>query len=546
MIYFWKKFKIILIIIVVWGGVFSLINFSQAKIDISPSLATTFGLGTKGFKQILIDIVNAFLGLVGVVALSVILYGGFLWMTSGGNPQKIEKARSVIISGIIGLAVILSSLAIVWFVFRGTTGGGGSAGGGAGGNSSGNGALGGGALQSVYPAPGQRNVARNTNIAVTFKEEIDPNSIRDAAGNILLDASGVPVVKIAKQKDILTGPYIQASVTVSAGNRTFVFNPVDLLGNASENEWYTVELTNNILKADGTPVFGGLGGFDWSFEVGTFADNTPPYIVSVFPVSGGTYAKNAVIQIRFSEAVDPSAINNTTIVISDSGGSVSGNLKISNQYRTVEFLGASCGVNSCNETVYCLPGGETITTTVFAADLGSEPPLALGPPFNGVVDMAGNSLDGNHNNIAEGPGTDNYVWSFNTNNDMELTAPTISNIDPALGEQGVPLYDPIEILFSELIMSSSLNNNNLKIINPVTDYWVTAENIPSALPVQTQAYIYHNKFKTATDYKLEATSQIKDIYQNCLFPSIGPGCIAPAPAGQNCCCQGAWASCPCP
>ena len=57
----------------------------------------------------------------GVVALFLIIFGGFRFMTSGGDPKAVEGARKTIIWAIIGLVVVLLSFAIVAFIAK-TTG----------------------------------------------------------------------------------------------------------------------------------------------------------------------------------------------------------------------------------------------------------------------------------------------------------------------------------------------------------------------------------------------------------------------------------------
>jgi len=72
-------------------------------------------------------IVRAFLSLTGIIFVSYIIYGGFLWMTGGGNEERITKAKSIIRNGIIGLIVIFSAAAIyavVASVYAGAGGGG--------------------------------------------------------------------------------------------------------------------------------------------------------------------------------------------------------------------------------------------------------------------------------------------------------------------------------------------------------------------------------------------------------------------------------------
>lgn len=71
-------------------------------------------------------IINVALGVIGVVAVVMIIYGGFVYMTSRGDPEKVKKGKSTIMYGIIGLIISLLAFAIVNFVlgavFRDGTG----------------------------------------------------------------------------------------------------------------------------------------------------------------------------------------------------------------------------------------------------------------------------------------------------------------------------------------------------------------------------------------------------------------------------------------
>lgn len=56
------------------------------------------------------------LGIIGVIAVIMILYGAFLYITASGNDESVAKAKSVIIYGLIGVLVAVLSFAIVSFV----------------------------------------------------------------------------------------------------------------------------------------------------------------------------------------------------------------------------------------------------------------------------------------------------------------------------------------------------------------------------------------------------------------------------------------------
>ena len=99
--------------------------------------ATNIALGSRSIEDTVAGIINIFLGFLGVLAVLIILYGGFLWMTSQGNADKVQRAKLLIISAVIGLVIIVSAYAISRFVLQslynetgaGSSGGGSSGGG---------------------------------------------------------------------------------------------------------------------------------------------------------------------------------------------------------------------------------------------------------------------------------------------------------------------------------------------------------------------------------------------------------------------------------
>ncbi|MDP3244631.1 MAG: pilin [bacterium] len=61
-------------------------------------------------------IINIVLGFLGIVAVVMIIIGGFIWMTAAGNEEKVEKAKQLLTAGLIGLVIILSAYAIASYV----------------------------------------------------------------------------------------------------------------------------------------------------------------------------------------------------------------------------------------------------------------------------------------------------------------------------------------------------------------------------------------------------------------------------------------------
>lgn len=80
------------------------------------NVTNALGLGTKDIRTTIAAIINVALGLLGIVAVVIVLLGGFKWMTAGGEQGKVDEAKKLITQGIVGLAIIMSAYAIAQFV----------------------------------------------------------------------------------------------------------------------------------------------------------------------------------------------------------------------------------------------------------------------------------------------------------------------------------------------------------------------------------------------------------------------------------------------
>lgn len=100
---------------------FILLFFSLFFISTAQAGTTNLSnpLGDIDSPQMLIGrIINAIMGLIGSITLLMFIYGGFVWMASAGNPEKVKKGRDILVWTAIGLFVIFSSYAIVSFVIK--------------------------------------------------------------------------------------------------------------------------------------------------------------------------------------------------------------------------------------------------------------------------------------------------------------------------------------------------------------------------------------------------------------------------------------------
>ena len=69
-------------------------------------------------EGIVSKIVSAIFVVIGVVAVFVMILGGFNMMTSAGDPGKVKKGKDTILWGVIGLIVSILAYAIVNFVLK--------------------------------------------------------------------------------------------------------------------------------------------------------------------------------------------------------------------------------------------------------------------------------------------------------------------------------------------------------------------------------------------------------------------------------------------
>jgi type IV secretory pathway VirB2 component (pilin) len=82
--------------------------------NVNPGGGTTTDLNTM-IKSVL----NWIFGIIGIVAVVMIIIGGFNMMISAGDPGKVKKGKDTILYGIIGLVISILAFAIVNFVIGG-------------------------------------------------------------------------------------------------------------------------------------------------------------------------------------------------------------------------------------------------------------------------------------------------------------------------------------------------------------------------------------------------------------------------------------------
>ncbi len=84
--------------------------------DLSKCTTIKNSLNSNDLMTTLNTIINVVIGIIGFVAVMVIILGGVQYTTSAGDSGKVKKAKDTIMYGIIGLVVALMAYSIVNFI----------------------------------------------------------------------------------------------------------------------------------------------------------------------------------------------------------------------------------------------------------------------------------------------------------------------------------------------------------------------------------------------------------------------------------------------
>jgi hypothetical protein len=152
---------------------------------------------------------------------------------------------------------------------------------------------------STAPSDGATNVSVSNPITVTFSTAMDATTVTSSTFTI----QGV------------TGTVSYNSLTQSA-----IFTPSSVLSN---NSTYSASIGTGVKDLTGAAL---TAPYSWSFTTTANADTTPPTVVSTSPANGSAGIDiNSPITVTFSEAMDPTTIDNTTFTVNGVSGTVTYN-----------------------------------------------------------------------------------------------------------------------------------------------------------------------------------------------------------------------------
>lgn len=421
----------------------------------------------RDIRDILVSVVRYFIGFLALIAVVMIMYAGFLWMTSAGDAAKVEKAKKTLIGSAAGLIIALAAFAIVTFIMNAM---GLNVGGPGGGTrrprfQPGYGALGNCTIESVYPEPNQVDVPRNVSIIITFKEAIDPTTVcDDVNGNDdcdnneqIIDDGRIRIYKSDADPFESSNWVTDVVVSHTPDRRTFVFTPINYLGSSGEELWYSVYLSDDIEKAAGGGVFETCRQdyFMWQFKVSNRLDLNPPYVINdgVFPYpddladtytsSGAAQAEGQISVIGIPDAYTPASVAS----INTGGGGW--------QTITITNIDPNCSEN------------DVVTVATDSDDL-SIARLRRGGTLLGQANISGDTASFGYCNISiefssafsgecDGTTYTNCLWNI----DIDATVPATTLQAGSIVYEfvsGVPGVNQIQIGANNTLTAGNINN----------------------------------------------------------------------------------------
>ena len=305
-------------------------------------------------------------------------------------------------------------------------------------------------VSSVMPMNAAAGVATNTEITATFSEAMYPGNL-NAPLRAFLRIHG---------NSLVPGK-------VSYADTTAVFSPIRSL---APNAKYTAIIRSTAMDLSGNRL---ARSFVWSFRTGATTDTTAPLVISTFPANADTgVAVNTNITASFSEAMRNLTITQATFTLLQGVTPIPG---------TVSYIGTTAVFN---------PTSNLAPSTVYTATVTT-----------GATDLAGNAL------------ASNFVWNFTTGLAADITAPTVTLVNPVDSATGVARGHTVNATFSKAMAPLTITTANFKLTDGATPVVGTVtydamQNVATFTPL--------GKLASNTLYTATVTTSVKDLAGNAL------------------------------
>lgn len=112
-----KKALVGIMGLAVFGACAMPLSPAVAQLDVDELSGSELGISEEqDFKVVITDLLKTVLSFMAILAVIMIVVGGIVWMTAGGDEDKTKMAKQIIYSAVIGLIIILFAYSIVAFV----------------------------------------------------------------------------------------------------------------------------------------------------------------------------------------------------------------------------------------------------------------------------------------------------------------------------------------------------------------------------------------------------------------------------------------------
>ena len=305
-------------------------------------------------------------------------------------------------------------------------------------------------VTATNPVNEATNIALNTTLSTTFDVEMDPASISTSSFTLKQGTTNV-------------------AGTTSYSGMTAVFDPTEDL---APNTLYTATVTTGAKNNGGTGI---AKNYVWTFTTGAVADTILPTVLEMHPAENETdVALNQAIVITFSEAMDKTTINTSTVIVTQGSTLVSG---------AVTYTGTTA---TFTPTTDFNPNTEyTVTLTT------------------GAKDLSGNAIAGNQ------------VSSFTTGAAADIILPMANATDPLNDATGIARNKVVTLTFNETMDQATINNETFTLKQGSSSVAGTV-----SYSGMTATFTPTNILAASTTYTATVTTGAKDLAGNALAADV--------------------------
>lgn len=234
-------------------------------------------------------------------------------------------------------------------------------------------------VQSSQPQPGSQTASPNAPIKITFSVPM----ATEGAGSVTNSTN----IGLFTENYGGIGSPITATITYDSNTNTVTVTPSSSLATSTS---YVVKVLTATQSANGATL---MQPYMLFFKTAGGSDTTAPTVTGISPANGATnVSRSIVINVGFSEDVNPSTIASTTLTLKKTDGLVS--------------VAGNVGYNPSNRSATFSPSTQLESNTGYTVTVVSG--------SSGVKDLAGNALAAD------------YVKTFTTSSDSDSTSPVVS------------------------------------------------------------------------------------------------------------------------